>query len=102
MPKLNRREFIGTAVAATGAAVVGGAAVERVLQANAGIERSASGVEPSLPFVIDKSIKNPSDKVQLGKSAVKVSVVGIGTGSIGYGRHSNQTRLGQDNFTKLM
>jgi len=29
-------------------------------------------------------------------------VVGIGTGSIGYGRHSNQTRLGQEGFTRLM
>ncbi|PWT92115.1 MAG: aldo/keto reductase [Blastocatellia bacterium] len=94
MSKLNRREFVGTAVAATGACVVGGVAVDNLMR--------AKPVESAPAFIIDRSIKNPGDQVRLGRSAVKVSVVGIGTGSIGYGRHSNQTRLGQDNFTKLM
>jgi len=95
MSKLTRRQFIGGAVAATGACVVGGVAVERVLDA-----RPAPGDPPR--FTIDHSIKNPTDKVRLGKSGLKVSLVGIGTGSIGYARHSNQTRLGQDAFTSLM
>jgi predicted aldo/keto reductase-like oxidoreductase len=93
--KLNRREFIGTAFAATGVCVVGGVAVKNGLKA---------GVSHETPpaITIDRSIKNPTDKVQLGRSGIKVSVVGIGTGSIGYAGHSNQTRLGQETFTRLM
>jgi predicted aldo/keto reductase-like oxidoreductase len=44
----------------------------------------------------------PTSQVTLGKSGVKVSIVGIGTGSIGWARHSNQTQLGQNLFTQLM
>jgi 1-deoxyxylulose-5-phosphate synthase len=95
MGKLNRRQFIGGAVAATSACVVGGVTVETVLDAKPAIEGA-----PTL--TTDRSIKNPTDKVRLGKTGLKVSVVGIGTGSIGYARHSNQTRLGQEGFTRLM
>src|SRR5215510_15172087 len=95
MSKLTRRQFIGGAAVATGACVVGGIAVERVLDAEPAFEKR-------LRLTINRSIKNPTDKVRLGKSGLKVSVVGIGTGSIGYARHSNQTRLGQDVFTRLM
>jgi len=94
MSKLNRRQFIGAAFAATSASVVGGVVI------NKAFDSKTLEVAPAL--IIDKSIKSPTDKVQLGKSALKVSVVGIGTGSIGYGRHSNQTRLGQEGFTRLM
>jgi 1-deoxyxylulose-5-phosphate synthase len=51
---------------------------------------------------IDPSIKSPTDRVSLGRSGLKVSLVGLGTGSIGYARRSNQTQLGQAAFTKLM
>ena len=95
MSKLNRRQFIGGAVAATGACVIGGVAVERILDAEPAIEKAPA-------FTVDRSIKNPTDKVRLGRSGLNISVVGIGTGSIGYARHSNQTRLGQEGFTKLM
>jgi aryl-alcohol dehydrogenase-like predicted oxidoreductase len=54
------------------------------------------------PTRVAASIKNATDKVALGKSGVKVSLVGIGTGSIGSGGSSNQTRLGQSSFTQLM
>jgi len=94
MSKLNRRQFIGAAFAATSASVVGGVVI------NKAFDSKTLTAAPAL--IIDKSIKSPTDKVQLGKSALKVSVVGIGTGSIGYGRHSNQTRLGQEGFTRLM
>ena len=94
MSKLTRRQFIGAA-AASGACVVGGATVEGFLDAKPGLETPPR-------FTIDQSIKNPTDKVRLGKTGLKVSLVGIGTGSIGYARHSNQTRLGQDGFTRLM
>jgi aryl-alcohol dehydrogenase-like predicted oxidoreductase len=51
---------------------------------------------------VDPGVKSPTDAVSLGRSGLKVSLVGIGTGSIGYARHSNQTQLGQTAFTKLM
>jgi 1-deoxyxylulose-5-phosphate synthase len=95
MSKLNRRQFIGGAVVATSACVVGVTAVDRVLDAKPTSESAPA-------FTIDRSIKNPTDKVRLGKTGLKVSVVGIGTGSIGYARHSNQTRLGQEGFTRLI
>ena len=95
MNKLNRRQFIGGAVAATGACVIGGVAVKKLLDAEPASEKAPA-------FTIDRSIKNPTDKVRLGRSGLNVSVVGIGTGSIGYARHSNQTRLGQEAFTRLM
>jgi len=91
MPKLNRREFIGaiiggTSVAATGALLWDG--------------QTAKSQHWSGDFIIDPAIKSPTDKVLLGKSGLKVSLVGIGTGSGGWARQSNQTRLGQEEFTK--
>ena len=94
MSKLSRRKFIGTVAAGAGAALVGGATV---LRGGAGGEAVAAALGP-----IDPSVKSPTDRVSLGKSGLKVSLVGIGTGSIGYARRSNQTRLGQPAFTKLM
>ena len=94
MNKLNRREFIGAAFAASSVSIIGGIAIRKAL--------SSESADAPYSLTIDKSIKNPTDKVRLGKSAITVSVVGIGTGTIGYGRHSNQTRLGQDGFTRLM
>ena len=92
MSKLSRRKFIGTVAAGAGAALVGG-----VVLRGEGDVSAAVGLGP-----IDPSIKNPTDRVGLGRSGLKVSLVGLGTGSIGYARRSNQTQLGQEAFTKLM
>lgn len=92
MTKLSRRRFIGTAAAGAGAALVGGA----VLRGGDG-EAAAAAVGP-----IDPSVKSPTDRVSLGRSGLKVSLVGLGTGSIGHARRSNQTQLGQAAFTRLM
>jgi aryl-alcohol dehydrogenase-like predicted oxidoreductase len=46
--------------------------------------------------------KSATDKVKLGNTSVKVSMLGLGTGSIGYNHQSNQTRLGQEAFTRLI
>jgi aryl-alcohol dehydrogenase-like predicted oxidoreductase len=88
MTKLSRRKFIGTVAA--GAALAGGAVLH-------GGESAAS-----TPGPIDPNVKSPTDRVGLGRSGLKISLVGIGTGSIGYARRSNQTQLGQPAFTKLM
>ena len=93
MGKLSRRKFIGgVAAGAAGAALVAKAVA-------GGEGASGAGAEP---VRIDPLIRRPTDRVTLGRSGLKVSLVGIGTGSIGYAGHSNQTQLGQAEFTRLM
>jgi predicted aldo/keto reductase-like oxidoreductase len=80
MDSIHRRELVGAALAVTGAA-----ALETAAEAEA-------GAPP----------KKPTDKVRLGRSGITVSMVGMGTGSSGWNRQSNQTRLGQEGFTRLV
>ena len=42
------------------------------------------------------------DEVVLGKTGIHTSRLAMGTGTIGGGKHSNQTRLGADPFVKLL
>ncbi len=93
MGKLNRREFIGAAIAGTGVAATG------TFLWRGTTAKSETG---NAGFIIDPAIKNPTDKVLLGKSGIKVSLVGIGTGSGGWAGQSNQTRLGQEEFTRQL
>jgi 1-deoxyxylulose-5-phosphate synthase len=95
MSQLNRRKFIGAALASAGALAAGAI----VIRSDHDVE-GASGITNSL--VVDRSVTSPTDRVQLGRSGLKVSLVGIGTGTIGYARQSRQTRLGQEEFTRLM
>lgn len=76
---MNRREFVGKAMAAAGALAVGAAAAE------------AEAGPPRL-----------SERVKLGKTGIQTSLIGIGTGTIGWGRQSNQTRLGTAKFDALI
>ena len=80
---LNRRDFLAQAGLATTALAVGGASAR------------ASTLLASLP-------KSATDKVTLGKTGIQVSLVGMGTGSVGSGQASNQTRLGVKGFTKVV
>jgi aryl-alcohol dehydrogenase-like predicted oxidoreductase len=80
---LNRREFLAQATATTAAL----AAAPSVL--------AAPAPRASLP-------KSATDKVTLGKSGITCSLVGMGTGSVGSGQASNQTRLGVEGFTKVV
>jgi len=43
----------------------------------------------------------PYRQVQLGKTKIKTSLVGLGTGMRGWKRESNQTRLGREGFNAL-
>lgn len=45
---------------------------------------------------------DPGQRVQLGKTGIKLSRVGLGTGMNGFNQQSNQTRLGQEKFTALV
>lgn len=93
MRKLNRREFVGAIVGGTGAVAAGAI----LWNGETAQSRRLDG-----EFIINPAITSPTDQVALGSSGIKVSVVGIGTGSGGWARASNQTRLGQSEFTRQM
>lgn len=80
-PPVNRRDFLAQATAAT-TALAATATPARAARAN-------------LP-------KSATDTVVLGKSGIKTSLVGMGTGSVGTGQASNQTRLGVKEFTRVV
>lgn len=79
-PSMNRRDFLAQTTVATAALAAAG---------------SANAASSQLP-------KTATDRVTLGKSGVQVSLVGMGTGSVGVGQASNQTRLGVKEFTRLV
>ena len=93
MRKLNRREFIDVVVGGTGTVAAG-----TVLWNG----KTARSELRETEFVVDPAIKSPTDRVSLGKSGIKVSLVGIGTGSGGWAGQSDQTRLGQQEFTRQL
>jgi 1-deoxyxylulose-5-phosphate synthase len=94
MRKLSRREFIGAVVGGTGAVAAGAILWDG--------KSAQSQQQRGNDLIVDPAIKSPTDKVALGKSGIKISLVGIGTGSGGWAKQSNQTRLGQAGFTKQM
>jgi len=82
---MKRREFIVRAAQELGAAWL---ASKGVLDAIAAT---------SLPGKF-----NASDSVVLGKTGIKTSRLAMGTGTVGFGHHSNQTALGIDGLSKLL
>jgi aryl-alcohol dehydrogenase-like predicted oxidoreductase len=83
---LNRRDFLAKTAAATAIAASSGAI--------------AGAAEPAFPRA--SLPKSATDTVTLGKSGVKVSLVGMGTGSVGTDQASNQTRKGVKEFTRVV
>jgi hypothetical protein len=43
-----------------------------------------------------------ADQVTLGRTGLKTSLLGMGTGSVGVGHSSNQVKLGEAGFVKLV
>lgn len=84
MGRIKRREFVEQAV-------IGGLAL---------------GASPLLAAQTPKEkatpIRRATDRVELGKTGIKTSLLGIGTGSVGWNKQSNQTRLGQEKFNALI
>src|SRR5258708_38869111 len=78
MDRINRREFVEKAVG-VGLLAVGGTALAD-----------------------NKKAVKIGDRIKLGKTGIKSSVLGIGTGSVGWNHESNQTRLGHEKFNDLM
>ncbi len=87
---LNRRNFIAQAAVTTTAAL----AATTPTGAH-GAAASTGRSRASLP-------KSATELVALGKTGIQVSLVGMGTGSVGSGQASNQTRLGVKGFTQVV
>lgn len=83
MTPVRRREFLSATAAAAAAAAMAVPA------------RAAAPPSRALP-------KSPTDKVALGQSGIQVSLVGMGTGSVGTNQSSNQVKLGVKGFTKVV
>ena len=79
---MRRREFLARSIAG-----VGGLLLETGLTA---------AVKP-VPVTFD-----PYERVPLGKTKIKVTRVGFGTGMRGGNRQSNQTRMGKEKFEALL
>jgi predicted aldo/keto reductase-like oxidoreductase len=77
---LSRRDFLGRSALAVGALAAGG----------------------QLQSALAHKVKSPTDQVVLGRSGIKTSLIGMGTGSVGVQHSSNQVKLGQEKFTKLV
>ncbi len=81
--KMKRREFLRTSVAGAGSLLAG----------------------PGLMLGGEKKLSghcDPYKVCKLGKTTIKMTRLGLGTGMRGGGRASNHTRMGQENFTKLV
>jgi predicted aldo/keto reductase-like oxidoreductase len=82
MSQLSRRDFLGQSAVAVGALAAAGS-----------LARAAEA---------PRQLKTATDQVTLGRTGVRTSLIGMGTGSIGVRHSSNQVRLGHDKFCKLV
>jgi aryl-alcohol dehydrogenase-like predicted oxidoreductase len=83
LPSLHRRDFLAQSAAASAAIAAAGAIPAR------------AAARVALPT-------GPTQKVTLGKSGIQVSLIGMGTGSVGTNQSSNQVKLGVKGFTKVV
>jgi predicted aldo/keto reductase-like oxidoreductase len=82
MAPLSRRDFLGQSAAAVGALAVAG-------------QLAPAADAP-------RTLNSATDQVVLGRTGIKTSLIGLGTGSVGVRRSSNQVKLGQDKFVRLV
>ena len=82
MSQPSRRDFFGQSAAAVGVLTAGSL---------------AAGAADEAP-----KLKSGADLVPLGKTGIKTSLLGMGTGSVGVGHSSNQVKLGEAGFIKLV
>jgi len=79
--EMKRREFLAKSIAGVGGLLLG---------------KQLAAAEKQQPRMFD-----PYELVPLGKTKIKVSRVGLGTGMRGFRRQSNHTRMGQEKFNTL-
>jgi len=80
---MNRREFLTAAAAGLGTAYIKPSAFGSVLDT------------PGLDIPGEQHKVQATDTVVLGKTGIKTSRLAMGTGTVGFGGGSNQTRMGQ-------
>lgn len=90
MRNLSRRDFLLAGAAGTGLVTSPLLRAGEVQRQNSGASRRSTGQSSA------------ADRVELGTTGIRVSRIAMGTGFRGWQRASNQTRLGQDGFTRLM
>jgi predicted aldo/keto reductase-like oxidoreductase len=78
----SRREFLGQSAAAVGALAAANLLAKAADQ--------------------PRQLKSAADQVTLGRTGIKTSLLGMGTGSVGVNHSSNQVRLGNEKFCKLV
>ncbi len=61
-----------------------------------------AALAPQLLAAEEPKITSGTDLVELGKTGIKTSVLGMGTGTHGVRRSSNQVKLGEAEFVKLI
>src|SRR5207302_2681925 len=81
MSQLSRRDFLGQSAAAVGALAAGGQ-----------LTGAAGG----------RQLRSGTDQVTLGRTGLKLSLIGMGTGSVGVRHSSNQIKLGHAKFVNLV
>jgi aryl-alcohol dehydrogenase-like predicted oxidoreductase len=79
---INRRDFLGQSALAVGA-----------LATTSLLTKAADAT---------RHLKSGADQVTLGRTGIKTSLIGMGTGSVGVNHSSNQVRLGHEKFCKLV
>ncbi len=80
--QLSRRDFLGQSAVAVGAF-----AATNLL---------------AKPADVPRLLKSGADQVTLGRTGIRTSLIGMGTGSVGVNHSSNQVRLGHEKFCKLV
>ena len=95
-----RREFLRrTAAVAAGVAAMSGAARRAMAAGGSAEAEAAAGFLEAAPLATKF---HASDTVELGKTGIRTSRLAMGTGTIGYGGSSNQTRTGTDPLVRLL
>ena len=84
MDKMDRRSFMKRAAAGVGAV---------------GLTMKANGTD--ILNAADKKYA-ANDRVKLGKTDIEASRMAVGSGTVGWNKESNQTRLGMEKFTSLI
>ena len=63
---------------------------------------STTSLASILAFETSAQKFNAHDEIVLGKTGIRTSRLAMGTGTIGFGGSSNQTRLGMSSFSRLL